>query len=150
MADLIQWSEKIGVGVEELDEQHKVLVGLINSLNDAMRERRSHEVVRDIVRRLAEYTRIHFAVEESLMRILNYPDYELHKQQHQELTESVLDLAQKLDSGKLSISFELMYFLKSWLTKHIMESDKHYTDHFLKAGIHTKLKKRSWVSALWE
>ena len=41
MARFLQWSEEISVGVEELDEQHKVLVNLINDLHDAMQERRS-------------------------------------------------------------------------------------------------------------
>ncbi|KOR32602.1 hemerythrin [Achromatium sp. WMS3] len=150
MAQFLEWSEEISVGVEEIDEQHKVLVKLINDLNDAMQERRSNEIVKEILNKLAEYTRIHFAVEESLMRILGYPGYEAHKAQHQELIYSVLDLAQKVEGGKSGISFELMHFLKSWLTKHIMESDKDYSDHFLKAGIQSKLKKRSWIFGLWE
>lgn len=150
MTQFLQWSEEISVGVEELDKQHKVLVNLINTLHDAMQERRSQEAVRDIIKRLAEYTRIHFAVEESLMRILSYPGYEEHKKQHEELTQSVVDLAKKVESGKAGISFALMHFLKSWLTNHIIDSDKKYTDHFLSSGIHKKLKKPSWMASLWE
>ena len=84
------------------------------------------------------------------MRILGYPEYEEHKKQHEELIRSVLDLAKKVDSGKAGVSFALMHFLKNWLTNHIMESDKQYTDHFLSAGAHSRLKKRSWMAALWE
>ncbi|KOR27636.1 hemerythrin, partial [Achromatium sp. WMS1] len=85
MTQFLAWSEEISVGVEEIDEQHKVLLNLINELNDAMQARRSHDVITSIINKLSEYTRIHFAVEESLMRILNYPDYESHKAQHEEL-----------------------------------------------------------------
>ncbi|KOR31285.1 hemerythrin [Achromatium sp. WMS2] len=150
MAPFLKWSEEISVGVEELDEQHKVLINMINNLHDAMQERRSHEVVSQIMVQLREYTRIHFAVEESLMRILGYPDYEEHKKQHEELMLSVKDLSQKIKDGKSSISFELMYFLKAWLTNHIMESDKQYTTHFLSSGANAKLRKRSWISSLWQ
>jgi len=150
MANFLQWSEEISVGVEELDEQHKLLISLINDLHDAMQTRRSHEVMQEIMLRLTEYTRIHFAVEESLMRILAYPGYEEHKLQHEELIKTVIDLANKLKSGKANVSFALMHFLKSWLTKHIMESDKQYTDHFLSAGAQARLKKRSWIALLWQ
>lgn len=146
----IQWSEEISVGVEELDEQHKVLVELINELHNAMQNRHSNDVIQEILTRLTEYTRIHFAVEESLMRILGYPDYEKHKKQHEELIRSIIELSNRLKLGKANVSFALMHFLRLWLTKHIMESDKQYTDHFLSAGIQSRLKKRSWIASLWQ
>jgi hemerythrin len=150
MSKFLQWTDEISVGVEELDEQHKLLISIINDLHDAMQTRRSNDVMQGIMDRLTEYTRIHFAVEESLMRILGYPGYEEHKQQHEELIHSVMDLSKKLKFGKANVSFALMHFLKSWLTKHIMESDKQYTDHFLSAGAHARLKKRSWIASLWQ
>jgi hemerythrin len=150
MSKFVEWSNDLSVGVEEIDEQHKVLVGLVNEMHDAIHERHGSEVVRNILSKLADYTRIHFAVEESLMRILNYPGYEEHKVQHEELLRHVVELVEKVDSGKTAIGFELMHFLKVWLTKHIMESDKEYTEHFLSAGASAKLKKKSWVGRLWE
>jgi hemerythrin len=150
MGRFVEWSDELSVGVEEIDEQHKVLVGLVNEMHEAIHQRHGSEVVQEILAKLADYTRIHFAVEESLMRILNYPDYETHKAQHEELLRHVVELVEKVDSGKTAIGFELMHFLKVWLTKHIMESDKQYTDHFLSAGAHSKLKKRSWVGRMWE
>jgi hemerythrin len=137
------------VGIEEIDAQHQVLVGLVNDMHEAIRLHHGNEVVNGILSKLAEYTLIHFAVEESLMRILGYPDYEGHKTQHEGLIQAVQDLQQKVDSGKASVGFELMHFLKVWLTKHIIESDKEYGTFFLKSGAHPKLKKKSWVARLW-
>ena len=150
MGKFVEWSDVLSVGIEEIDAQHQVLVGLVNEMHDAIRDRHGSEVVRGILGRLAEYTRIHFAVEESLMRILGYPDYEEHKTQHEHLILAVQDLQDKVDSGKASVGFELMHFLKVWLTKHIIESDQRYSDHFLQTGAKPKLKKKSWASRLWE
>ena len=149
MAKFVEWSDELSVGVEEIDEQHKVLVGLVNEMHEAIHQRHGSEVVREILGKLADYTRIHFAVEESLMRILGYPGYEEHKEQHEELLAHVVELVEKVDSGKTAIGFELMHFLKIWLTKHIMESDKEYGDHFLSAGASPRLKKKSWMARLW-
>lgn len=149
MNKFVEWSNELSVGIEEIDAQHKVLVDLLNQIHEAIQQRHGAEVARDIVLRLDEYTRVHFAVEESLMRILHYPDYERHKEEHDKLIGQLTELNGKLDSGKGSISFELAHFLKLWLTKHIMEADRRYTRHFLEQGVRPELFKRSWGQKLW-
>ena len=149
MSNFVDWDDTLSVGIEEIDEQHKVLVDLVNKMHEAIHQRHGSDVVIGILSDLAEYTRIHFAVEESLMRILNYPDYDNHKQVHEELLHTVADLQEKVASGKKSIGFELMHFLKTWLVKHIMEEDMQYSGFFLQAGAQPKLGKKSWISKLW-
>jgi hemerythrin len=138
------------VGIDEIDAQHQVLVDLVNEMHDAIHARHGSEVVQDVLGKLADYTKIHFAVEESLMRILGYPGYEEHKAQHEELIHSMVDLQHKVQTGKTAIGFELMHFLKIWLTKHIMESDMQYSDYFLEAGLKRKFKKKTWSAKLWD
>lgn len=149
MANFIDWSDALSVGIEEIDEQHKVLINLINQMHEAIHKRQGSGAVRIILSELIEYTRIHFSVEESLMRILNYSGYEEHHEQHQELLKHVVELQEKVASGKTSISFELMHFLKTWLTRHILEEDMQYSGFFLAAGAQPQLKKKSWVKRLW-
>ncbi len=149
MGAFVEWSDSLSVGIEEIDEQHKILVNLINRMHQAIHERHGSDVVKDILAELADYTRIHFAVEESLMRILNYPGYDEHKEIHDELLGHVVELIEKVESGKTAIGFELLHFLKTWLTKHIMEEDMRYTGFFLAAGASPKLNKKSWIQRLW-
>ncbi len=149
MSEFIVWSDELSVGIEEIDEQHKVLVNLINRMHNAIAEKHGSEVVSGILAELVDYTKIHFAVEESLLRILGYPGYEEHKDIHDELLEHVLDLQKKVASGNTNISFELMHFLKSWLSKHILEEDMQYAGFMLAAGAQPKLEKKSWIRRLW-
>ena len=150
MPKFIEWSDDIlSVGIEEIDEQHKLLVGLVNRMHDAIHQRHGSDVVKDILAELVDYTRIHFAVEESLMRILHYPGYEEHKELHEELLSHVKELQEKVASGKTAIGFELMHFLKNWLTTHIMEEDKNYSGLFIAAGVQPRLQKKSWIQRLW-
>jgi hemerythrin len=81
---------------------------------------------------------------------LRHPDYDEHKAEHESLIAAVQDLQKKVDSGKASVGFELMHFLKVWLTKHIIESDQRYSDHFPQTGAKPNLKKKSWASRLRE
>ncbi|MGV6827052.1 MAG: bacteriohemerythrin [bacterium] len=146
---LLEWDEELSVGIQEIDEQHKVLVGLINELHTAIHERHGSEASAEILNRLVEYTRIHFAVEESLFRIFDYPGYEEHKAQHDALIEEIQELQDKIATGKKNISFELLHFLKMWVTQHILDSDKEYTSHLVSAGLQAKSAKDSWFKKLW-
>jgi len=149
VANFIEWSDELSVGIEEIDEQHKILVNLVNEMHQALHERRGAEITNDILRQLKHYTMIHFAVEESLMRVFHYPGYEIHKSHHQKLIEQINELQRKVEKGSHSISFELMHFLRTWLSKHIMEEDKAYRDCFLAGGVQPTMAKRSWVQRLW-
>ena len=148
-AVLIQWSKDLSVGIEEIDEQHKVLVNLLNQLHDAIIHQHGSEVTKAILQELLEYTRVHFAVEESIMRILGYPDYEEHKRHHKQLLDEVRLLGEKVAGGKKAIGFELLHFLKVWLTKHIMEEDKLYVPFFLSKGVKKSHAKGSWITRFW-
>lgn len=149
MTKLVEWSDQLSVGIEEIDDQHKKLVAMLNKMNDAIHEHRGSEVTRPILNEIAEYTRVHFATEESLMRATNYPDYDVHKAQHEDLIAQVQDLQAKLDAGSHAISFELLHFLKTWLTKHIIESDKQYGPYFLSRGVAQPTRPTSWWRRLW-
>lgn len=54
---LIEWSDELSVGIQEIDEQHKALVGLVNDMHDAIQQHHGSEVTSDILQRLAEYTK---------------------------------------------------------------------------------------------
>jgi hemerythrin len=150
MGKFVEWSNELSVGIEEIDSQHKVLVDLLNEVHEAIQQGRTVEVTKSIIDRLDEYTRVHFAVEESLLRILHYQDYDRHKEDHDKLIAQLGDLRTKLDKGKGSIGFELVFFLKGWLTKHIMEGDKRYAAYLLAQGVKPELSKSaSWARRFW-
>jgi len=148
--NLIEWTDKLSIGIEEIDEQHKVLVNLLNRLHAAIIQRNDTEVLEEILDELAQYTVIHFSVEESLMRIFNYPDYEEHKQHHKELTLQVVELKEKIRKEKLSISIEVLMFLRHWLTHHILVDDKKYEPFFVQHGLQKTWSERSWAGKIWD
>ncbi|RFA30418.1 hypothetical protein CAI21_04900 [Alkalilimnicola ehrlichii] len=149
--DYVSWKEELSVGIQEIDEQHKCLIELINELNAAMLARRGQESVDQALDKLIEYTRTHFVVEESLMRILGYPiaEYEAHKRHHEDLIQQVLEFKYQLvGEGKVSRQ-ELMEFLRNWLINHIMKEDQNYSEHFLKHGAQRSWLKPGWFRKIW-
>ncbi|MBL8260291.1 MAG: hemerythrin family protein [Candidatus Competibacteraceae bacterium] len=149
MSKFVEWSNELSMGLEEIDAQHQILVDLLNEIHEAIQQRQGIEAARNIIGRLDEYARVHFAVEESLMRILHYPEYDKHREEHDQLIEQLNGFRDKLAEGKGSLNFELAHFLKLWLTRHIMEVDKRYVAHFLAQGIRPELAKSSWKQRFW-
>lgn len=157
---LLEWSDSYKVGIQEVDEQHQELVAMLNALHQAIVEHHAKEASRKILDQLADYTRTHFLLEESLMRVTHYPGFDAHKQQHEELIKQVVDLQHKLDTGGATITFELLHFLKVWLAQHINETDKRFGAFFTKADhlksyanwseeVSTTMTKKKWWWKFW-
>lgn len=132
---LLAWKDDYSVNINEIDEQHKKLVAMINELSDAMSQKRGKEVLDDILKRLADYTVSHFSKEENLMKTNGYPEYDEHKAKHEKMTAKVLALQDELKQGKISLSIEVMDFLKNWLDKHILGTDKKYSGFLNSVGV---------------
>lgn len=132
---LLQWDNSLSVGITSIDEQHKQLVSVVNSLHDAMKAGRSKEALGDILRTLIDYTKKHFATEERYFDLYRYENSESHKAEHKKLTEQVLEFQNKFNSGSISLSVELMNFLSDWLKNHIKGVDKQYCKCFQDHGL---------------
>lgn len=132
---LITWEEKLSVGVETFNKEHQKLIQLINTLHEAMRSGTGKLVIGETLNELIKYTQSHFAHEEELMKKHQYPNFSMHKKEHDELTNKVIELNTKFETGEMILTIEVMQFLKDWLTKHILETDKQYGAFFSSKGV---------------
>lgn len=130
------WKESYSVHVDRLDAQHQKLFETINGLAEAMRAGKGDEVIRDVVGKLAVYTRTHFLQEETLMQQTGYPGLAAHKQQHSKLMADVETYKRDLEEGRRTNSIALLSFLQNWLVEHIQKSDKAYSLHLNTHGVH--------------
>lgn len=136
MASLFEWKESYSVNIKEIDQQHKMLVGMLNELFEAMRNREANEVITGIIKGMTDYIGVHFSLEEHLMQKHMYPDYLQHKKEHENFTQKVVEFQEKHKSGKMMLSLEVMNFLKDWLKNHIQVSDQAYSPYLNQKGIY--------------
>lgn len=130
---LIQWNSSFSVKHAELDEQHKKLVNLINSLYSAFKQGKGTNELSKILIELISYTSHHFSAEEKIMREIEFNKIEEHLEEHKELVRQVVQFQKDFDAGKVTIGYDIMNFLKDWLEKHILESDMMYAE-FIQAS----------------
>jgi hemerythrin len=109
-----------------LDNQHKKLIGLVQTLHEAMRAGRGKQELNKIFQNLVAYCASHFAAEERLMKAHGYPDYQEHQQIHARMTDKALSLQKEFQAGKMTVTLDTMNFLEDWVSKHIVGTDKKY------------------------
>lgn len=133
--EFIQWTDKLSVDVSKIDNEHKQLVAMINQLFTAMQEGKSQEIVRPILENMVSYAKGHFATEEKYFEQLGYPQAEDHIAEHKDFIASVNQFIRDYKAGKVALSTEILKFLKDWLSKHILGSDKQYSAFFNAKGV---------------
>lgn len=142
----IEWNDSLKIGMEEIDNQHHELIIIYNELCDAIEARAGAEQTVRILKHLGHYTSVHFATEEALMRMLEYPDYDAHKVAHDQLIAELRKLTRAAIDLPQGVNFQLVYMIKQWLSHHILETDVKFVPHFIARGIKPQLQKKSWLS----
>ena len=134
---LFAWSdEEFGVNVAEIDEQHKQLIAIINELHDSMLEKKSGDIMARLFERLLRYVEVHFETEERLMKTYDYPGFDAHKAQHDDLAARVRSMQEDQQQGRIIVSVDVMNFLKDWLVRHIKGTDRLYADFLNSEGVY--------------
>ena len=133
---LFEWTPEYSVSVLRFDSEHKKLFELVNELNDAMSAGRGRAMVARVLQELTDYTRRHFAGEEAAMRRAGYQGLEAHVAEHRALTEQVAKYYEEWAANASTSPVDLLFFLRDWLQKHILETDHKYGKALNGAGIH--------------
>lgn len=145
---IIHWTPDFSVGVSSLDTDHKVLISLINQLDDAIRAGEPSEMVAKVLDALLDYTEYHFDREESLMKACGYPETDAHIRTHHTLRAQVHDIRDRYRRNPESMhGREVLAFLKNWLTAHIVGRDKLYSPFMRGAAQRIQEADRAFAAA---
>lgn len=117
-----QWTGSLVIGIKTIDDQHRQLVALVNELHESATAPAQHCPGPELVARLKAYAAEHFHVEEGYMQAFAYPEFEAHQKEHEAFCDVVLSLGNSCADGSAHPA-ELLEFLKSWLTNHILDVD---------------------------
>lgn len=132
---LVNWNDSLSVNVLQIDNQHKKLVSMINSLHEAMKQGKGKEVMGRILNGLITYTDTHFKLEEDYFAKFGYLDTANHKKEHAEFVDKVMEFKNGFDSGKLTVTVQVMTFLSKWIQTHIKGTDMKYSAFFNEKGL---------------
>jgi hemerythrin len=123
----IAWDEKSSTGVPILDEQHRSIVGIINTLHYFVERGQVEEVLRPTLEAMLQHTVLHFRTEEMLLADARYPGLAQHARKHKRLLGDIRQVC-----GEAAVSKDarpVLAFLRAWWLNHIVEEDRKYVPY---------------------
>ncbi len=133
----IVWRNQMSVGNDAIDQDHKLLFCLINSIELALRSEDAMELLPVFIQQLLAYTKEHFAREEEIQKKIYYPLIDEHKREHKEIVVKLVDMErlvaeyiskeQRAQLGKdeqASMRKEIIDLARHWIMDHVLQRDK--------------------------
>ena len=129
----IEWDDSLSIGIEEIDDQHKMLIQRLNDLSAAVEMMRGEIEIMKTIQFMIDYTDFHFSSEEKHMAEQNYPGLEFQQAQHAEFKNSLNRLLDDFEDEDVTreLTNSINTFLGNWLIKHIKGVDLKFSQ-FLK------------------
>lgn len=123
------WKPEFSTGVAIIDDQHRVLINMLNEATTKLTDRSPLEDFSTIVQGLLNYAGYHFGTEERLVSERGYDkemaeEAALHIAQHRDFAEKVVAVQAQIASGQRIPKADLVGFLRDWLVNHILNTDK--------------------------
>ena len=127
----IEWAIELSIGVEEIDNQHKLLIKNINNFFNALD--RGDDIVEliHLFRFLADYAKSHFSLEENYMTKYCltghiYGDEKIHKSEHQAFLRDFAAFQEELENANVNqlLTAEFKNWIRNWLQMHLLKIDK--------------------------
>lgn len=125
--EIFPWTTNFETGIQEIDEQHQVLVRLLNKLVSHLAFQSEAPEIDEVLEELKRYTVYHFETEELIWHnyFRNDPWEEWHAKAHTDFVTKVIEFtAHRSERNYEEMLEELVSFLTHWLAMHIIESDK--------------------------
>ena len=129
-AEFFKWDESYSVHSQVLNDEHKELFNITNDLYEAFSKNAHKEKLGDIINRLYDYAKYHFAHEEKMLKENGHRIHPDHLFKHREFEGKIKEYKDKFEAGRLSVTYEMMNFLRAWLMEHVKGTDKEYAEIF--------------------
>lgn len=124
---VLVWDERLAVGHPQLDADHRILIAILNQLQDAIETGQSRDVIGSVINVLAEFAEHHFTREERAMELAGFPGCEAHARIHRSIEAEVYSVRDRYRAGEQgALDEEALDLLRKWLTEHISVADKSY------------------------
>lgn len=132
---LLTWNHACTVGVRAMDDQHGILMDVMNELRLAMVRGRGRAEVSQLLSRLIEFTRMHFWNEEQLMEQTGFPSLREHRAEHERLLRQFRDSARGAQQGEEVRMRRLLCSLRDGYLEHIEGLDQQYGPWMNQRGV---------------
>ena len=127
------WKEAFELGIEDVDEQHKKLIELTDTIYDLVNQAEDgfdcYDEIVSIFKELGDYTVYHFNYEEQLMAKKSFLMLVEHKKEHDKFVKQIQSYSfDEIDYNQLESLHSVLDFLLEWISNHILLTDRKYVE----------------------
>ncbi len=121
--DFFIWKENFNIGIEEIDQQHRSFLNILNDCYLKLSDNKKSVINRELIDKLKSYAAMHFRYEEQMMELCQYPEIEQQIKQHKYFVSQIAELESSgTEQSERSLD-SILVFLRDWFLKHILEYD---------------------------
>ncbi len=132
---LIENSPDLLTSLNEIDEQHERIIGLINQLYEAFIGEKSKKEIKELIKNMSDYISYHFTTEERYFKQFGYENATYHTQEHKLFMDKLNKFRKDYQAGNPVEVEDLMLFMKQWIVSHFGESDQDFIQLFIENGL---------------
>jgi len=140
--EFIRWNASMKLGIPIIDEQHTNLMRIVDNLQLTSEKCTDYARQRFIgaANEAIEYIKYHFATEEKLMKLLEYPKNTEHLNEHKGCLWELTTISEQFRDEEYSDFRQFIVYLNEWIVTHVCGSDRHFANYFFNMQHHSKLK----------
>ncbi len=127
---LLKWKPAYSLGIPSVDLEHREMIALINQCYERMGRDVNAEAIEQFLGEIHAGIAAHFALEEKTMRHAAYPEYEAHKEDHEDLLDEIRDLMDQFLEDPYAGLTVLQENLSNWFGRHFSTFDARLHEHF--------------------
>jgi len=125
----IEWRSEWSSGNRAIDDGHRVLLELSNSLLDLSLAEKNGAELMPGMEALLDHVVTHFSDEEKILSELGYPGVVAHAHLHRDLVQQSLDLARRVNAGDCSAAQLFDFLVNQVVVGHMIKADSVFFEY---------------------
>ena len=131
----VTWSDQYLLHYQPIDAQQKQLLDLLDTLYAAEKSEESSTDASIFLFKLVVFTETHFAYEERLLELVDFPKTRKHAIYHKMMKSETREIVQNYRKRRSFDREEVLLFLRDWWTNHILTEDMQYRPFLVQHGL---------------
>lgn len=129
---VIEWNPDMSVNHKKIDEQHKEIIELTNTLIKNADAKVTSEIISESLENLIKHYRAHFQLEEEFLESQQYSNLRYHKGLHDQFRYDVAMFSKAVLENKHSVTEDMIKYLVDWVYSHVFGEDQEYKKYLSK------------------
>ena len=130
------WRDTFSSQIAEIDLRNQRIVQFANAILGSLSGSADPTMLTETFNDLVKFAQDHFAAEEKLLALHDYPDARTRSKKNRELIGQLTDYQKQVLHGTAPDRASFQHFFESWMVRHILKNDRKVDAFLSSKGVH--------------